>query len=106
MQLDRYKLKDGQQVWACAYTTNNTEKSMAYKCKPVLGIIDLKSGFNSGTFYELGSRGKIKKSSGVSLFARHFSNTEEESIELYNNLIKAQINFAKKLVEKHKSNLI
>jgi hypothetical protein len=39
MELNKDDLKDGQFTWACAYSTNSTEKSMAFRKKPTLGII-------------------------------------------------------------------
>ncbi|HSQ89790.1 hypothetical protein [Romboutsia sp.] len=89
-----------KEVWACAYSTNNTEKSMALRKTPVRGIVD------GGLFYEIGKTGKIKKSGSVSAYARSYADTEEECIEIYNSKVNNQITFLEKLIEECKSNLI
>lgn len=91
---------DDKVIWACAYSTNNTEKSMATRRKPVQGII------KDRKFYELNKKGEIKKSSAVSIYAREYTDTEQECIELYNKLAQRQIDFLKKLAEKCEADLI
>lgn len=110
MEIKRQDLKDGQVVWGCAYCTNNTEKSMAFKKKPVLGVVSLKEKAGrwsrDGVFYESRKDGQPKKSSGVNLYARHYANTEEESREIYNGLVQNQIDLLQRLIDDTKSDFI
>lgn len=106
MELSIEDLKEGQSVWACAYSTNNTEKTMALRKKPVLGIIKKDKVWKSGVFYELKRSGELKKSSGVKIDARHYANTEEESKKIYNTLVQEQINKLEELINICKGDLI
>lgn len=94
------------ELWACAYDTNNTEKSMATKREPVLGklINDNSVYYGYATFYELKRNGQIKKTGKVASWSRHYADTYEECIELYNSLIDKQIEKLEKLIANHKEN--
>lgn len=89
-----------KEIWACAYSTNNTEKSMALRKKPVKGMVQ------GELFYEMGKNGKIKKSSPVSDSSRSYADTEEECIEMYNEKVNYQIKTLEGLIEKCREDLI
>ena len=100
MELNKEDLKEGQKVFACAYSTNNTEKSMANRKKPVLGIVEFPNNCRKdrGLFYELKKNGEIKTSC-VGICSRHYANTEEESINIYNSFVQKQINMLQALID-------
>lgn len=87
-------------IWGCAYSTNNTEKTMALRKKPVKGII------KDSNFYELKKNGEPKKSGVVHMSARDYADTETECIELYNQKVQKQIDFLHKLADSCKEDLI
>ncbi len=78
-------------VWACAYQTNNTEKSMGLKKKPVRGIVTCE--FGRRYFYEVNKKDEKIESKVVKSISRRYADTEEECKEIYNSLINAQISF-------------
>lgn len=84
----------GVVVWACAYSTNSTEKSMAKRKKPVRGIVQKNSW--KDLFVEIKKNGELKSGS-VSVDARDYADTEEECIEMYNKSIMEQIEKLEKL---------
>ncbi len=86
-------------IWACAYTTNNSEKGMLTFKKPVRGIV------RDRKFYELKKNGGTKSIS-VSYYARSYADTEGECIEVYNKMVKRQINWLKYMIEQHEQDLI
>ena len=108
MRYERKDLKNGQKIWACAYKTNNTEKGMALKKKPVYGIVKIKSSdyWYGAYFYELNKIGNPIKSSRVSIHAREYSDTKEESTKIYNELVQKQIDFLNDLIDDCKKDFI
>lgn len=102
----REDLRDGQKVWGCAYSTNNTEKSMALKKKPVFGIVKTTAPYKEEGFYELNKQGEPIKSSKVSLYARKYADTYEESVIMYNVSVQKQIDFLNGLIEDCESDKI
>lgn len=93
------------ELWACAYDTNNTEKSMATKREPVLGkLINDGEYYGYATFYELKRNGQIKKTGKVASYSRYYADTFEECVELYNSLIDKQIEKLEQLMTNHKQN--
>ena len=96
--IDYKDVKLNTLVWACAYSTNDTEKSMALKKKPVLGKL-MGTGYGCSTqFYEVNKKGEIKKSGSVYPYSRQYADTAQECIQLYNRLVMNQINFLKNLI--------
>lgn len=94
-------------VWACAYSTNGTEKSMALSKRPVLGIVvGDKNHWTGAKFYEIGRNGEIKKSSRVWASARVYADTFEECAREYNSRVKHQIDFLESLKQKCLSDMI
>lgn len=87
------------EIWACAYSTNNTEKSMALRKKPVKGIIK-QDGFYD-YFFEYKKDGKtLKKSGAIKHTGRQYADTYEECVELYNTLVDKQITVLQELFDK------
>ena len=107
MELKINDLKDNQLVWACGYSTNSTEKSMAFRKKPILGIVifPYNSRKDKGEFYEVNKKGEVKTKC-VNIRSRHYANTEEESIEIYNNLVLKQISILQTLVDNCRDDFI
>ena len=98
MTYTEYNVPRGKEIWACAYSTNGTEKSMALKKQPVLGmVIDEENTWKGAKFYEIGKNGKIKKSSGVNVSARVYADTFEECVIEYNARVQYQIDFLEAL---------
>ena len=96
-------------VWACAYSTNDSEKSMALRKKPVQGIVTPTENnfrWRSKEFTELKKNGELKKSSRVYADSRRYADTYEECVELYNSLVNNQINRLKALIAKCEEDLI
>lgn len=89
--MEAWRPSEGQKVWACAYETSNTEKSLSLKRTPVYGIV------RGREFYELKKDGE-PKSKGVYIYSRKYADTKEESIAIYNGLIDNQITFLHSLI--------
>ena len=96
-------------VWACAYSTNDSEKSMALRKEPVQGKViqtNRGGGWRDKEFFEIKKNGELKKSSRVYADSRRYADTYEECIELYNSLVNNQINRLKALIAKCEEDLI
>jgi hypothetical protein len=91
-------------VWACAYETNNTEKSMGLKKKPVRGIVICE--FGRRYFYEVNKKDEKIESKVVKSISRRYADTEEECKEIYNSLVNAQISFLRGLIADCQGDLI
>lgn len=88
-------------VWACAYSPTYSEKNMCYKKEPVLGKII------NNHFFEYKKDGvTIKTSSKVSIYAREYTDTLEECVDLYNSLIDKHVKRLEDLIANHVSNKI
>ncbi len=59
-----------------------------------------------GYFYLLKSDGTPRKTGRVSYNARHFTRTYEESVEIYNNLVKEKINKLRSVADKLEEELL
>lgn len=87
MEIVKNDLKDGDIVYGCAFkidfdrTTHYQDSVVHNKCEPVKGII------KGRQFYVLKKDGTPRKSGAVSIWARRYTKTYEESVELYNRLI-------------------
>lgn len=95
---------ENEEYWACAYKTNNTEKSMNLRQKPILGIIKKES--QHYYFYPYNKKGEIIKSKRVNANSRYYTKTEEDCIFLYNHLVENQIILLEHLLNETKSDLI
>lgn len=106
------ELKEGDVVWVCAYATNNTEKSMALKQKPVQGVIMNVGKKRSWSSYEIlsfvpyNAKGVPIKSKAVSVGARTYTKTEKEATIIYNNKVQKQIDFLNSLIDDCKQDFI
>ncbi len=110
-ELDYRKLEEGDVVWACAYRTNNTEKSMALKQKPIQGVImkNVKSSRYSRNllyFVPYNAKGNPVKSKAVLVDSRTYARTEKESTVIYNRYVQHQIDFLQELLSDCKADLI
>ena len=87
MEINYKDLNDGDIVYGCAFNIDfdrNTwrdRKVIHNICKPIKGII------LDEIFYILKKNGKPRESGEVRTMSRHFANTYEESVEIYNHLI-------------------
>lgn len=109
MRINTREVAGEKEVWACAYSTNNTEKSMSTKRTPVKGIISTDKKYDRygrTTFVEYGKSGKPRASSKVLVGSRHCFDNEEECRNHYNSLITRQIDFLNSLIEEHKKDYI
>lgn len=102
--IKRSEVNDGDIVWAYAYSTNSTEKSMALKKEPVKGVI--KNDKNTYYFYEFKKNGELKKSSRVYLSSRSYALTEEDAIKEYNEDVMRQVRFLDDLKERCMKDLV
>lgn len=106
------ELKEGDIVWACAYTTNNTEKSMALKQKPIQGVImklERKGSYYSRkelSFVPYNAKGMPVKSRAVLSCSRTYARTEREAAIIYNQKVQKQIAFLNGLIDECKQDLI
>lgn len=91
-------------IWACAYTTTSTEKNMSFRREPVLGQIKGLDGYWA-KFYEYKRNGQLKVK-GVSVNARIYTDTYEECVDLYNELIDKQIKKLEDLITENRNNKI
>ena len=108
---DYESITENKEIWACAYCTNNTEKSMYLKKKPVKGKI-LYTGENDSwtnkkiyEFREFKKDGTLKNTK-VNADSRMYADTYEECVELYNSLIDEEIKRAEEVIEEHKKQKI
>ena len=102
--LDIREIKENTKCWGFAYNTNNTEKTMATRCKPVLGMIVIHQSFGTfsytrSMFHELKKNGEPKLTN-VRATSRQYADCEEDAIERYNELVEYQVQFLLGLVEK------
>lgn len=88
----------GVPIWGCAYSTNDSEKTMGLIKEPVLGIIK-REGLRV-YFYELKKNGELKTSGRVYSSSRAYADTLEESIEVYNQKVDNQIKLLQGLIDK------
>lgn len=94
----------GVMLWAFAYSTNKSEKSLHLKKEPVKGkIIQETYGCK---FYEINKKGNVIKSKKVHIWSRTYADTYEEAIAGYNEQINEQIELLRCLMEDCKNDLI
>lgn len=90
------KVKEGDVLWGCAYSIDSTKERMRLKCEPELGIIK-KIGYRM-QFVKLKKNGE-PSAKAVCFSARHYADTKEECIMLYNNLIAGQVTFLERIID-------
>ena len=95
----------GDKLWACeyGYYYNRTEKALIQP--PVYGQI-VKGKYNIRSFAILKKDGTPRTSGLVDARSRHYADTKEECIELYNSLINERIKYLEKQIEELKLDLI
>ena len=84
--------------------TNDTEKSMGLRAKPVLGVVKLEG--TDFKFYPYGKNGTPLKSKKINLSGRVYAKTEQESIEVYNFFVDEQIALLEELLANVKADRI
>lgn len=97
-------VKVGDKLWACeyGYNYNRTEKALIQP--PVYGQIVKGKYYTSFTI--LKKDGMPRTSGLVHVNSRHYADTKEECIELYNSLINERIKYLEKQIEELKLDLI
>lgn len=81
--------KDKTIVYGCAYQINNENLAARLRCLPVKGMIV--PGRWSFNFAELTKRGEPRTSGLVDYGSRHYADTYEECVEIYNSLVQKRI---------------
>lgn len=106
MEIESRDLVHGQIVWGCAYDEDNNYDYSHLKQLPVKGIVydKYKAGYNKPKysyhiFVPLNKKGEPIQSKAVDINARHYANTYEESVNVYNGLVQARINYLNNVIE-------
>jgi len=95
----------GRKVWACAYSTNSKKEDMSLICNPVYGQI-VKTRYSIG-FVVFKKNNELRSlNSSVSVWAREYADTYEESFEIYNELVQKRIDWLNKMIEHTKSDFL
>jgi len=77
-------VRDGK-YWACAFRKDNSKEAMKNIAEP--HQVEVRNGY----VYKLSKDGKCLKSGVVSTWARRYTDTQKECVNLYNDLIKEHI---------------
>ena len=112
MDIDIKTLKHKTIVWGCAYNEDNNYDYSHLKQLPIRGIIldkykaeiD-KPKYSSWVFAPLNKKGEMIKSKVVDVYSRHYANTYEECVEVYNGLVQMRIDRLNDIInecKKHK----
>ena len=106
MGLDGKSLEHESIVWACAYDEDNNYDYSHLKQLPIRGMIldKHKAGMNkpvysSWVFAPVNKNGEPIKSKVVDIYSRHYANTYEECIEVYNGLVQARIDRLSEIIK-------
>lgn len=115
----RKHFKLGDTAWGCAYSYTHEKEGRALFQKPQLGVFTVGNTEASDRNKRENGRRDIeyfvpfkKNSEGlawskaVQLHSRCYATSEDECIELYNSLIKSNINWHKSEIEKLEKELI
>lgn len=78
-------------IWAVAYDIDNDTLNVRLRSLPTKGQIT-KYGYYSYKFTPFNKKGELRKSGEVHWDSRAYADTEEEAIELYNELVQDRIN--------------
>lgn len=95
----------GDKLWACeyGYYYNRTEKALIQP--PVYGQI-VKGRYNIRSFAILKKDGMPRTSGLVDARSRHYADTKEECIKLYNSLIQKRVEFLQNQIDEIKKDLL
>ena len=100
---DHSNLIEGDTCWAFAYSTTNTEKSMAIKAEPYFcEFVRPTRGYHRLELARI-SNGKTLTSGRVRPYSRMYADTYEEAVEAYNELVQEQIDMLNRLIESHEA---
>lgn len=112
MEINRNNLGHKNVVWACAYDEDNNYDYSHLKQLPIQGMIldkhkvgMTKPKYSSWIFVPLNKNGEPIKSKVVDIYSRHYANTYEECVEVYNGLVQARIDRLNEIInecETHK----
>ena len=97
------KLPLNKPIYGFAYSINDDTRDKRLSCLPVLGEIGENNSFKKYCrycFYPYKKGTKTKKKSGVVDFmSRYYTDTYEEAIEMYNELVQKRIDKLKKMIK-------
>lgn len=100
------EVQDGQKVWACAYELNHSKESNALKCEPVYGVITMSEKYRGcGWFTKLKANGESCKTI-INFMSREYTDTREEAVKLYNELITKKISYMEELIDDMRRDMI
>jgi len=101
-------------AWACAYSEDNNYDYSHLKQLPIRGMIldKHKAGmskpkYSNQVFVPLNKNDELIKSKAVDIYSRHYANTYEECVEVYNELVQERIDRLNEIIkecETHKIN--
>lgn len=113
--LKRYDIKNGDDMWACAYQVTYNKDGIRYVQKPVKGKLvsskyqstyeeDIQKGLTDLKYIKFFVPYKkngidLAWSKAVGIESRQYATTEEESREIYNEEIESYINMHKRMIE-------
>lgn len=89
--------KAGDEIYATAYSPNNSKEAKALKCLPTKGILSYtcyqdiapdKYPDQIRYFIPYGKKGKLSYSKAVRVESRQYATTEAEAIEIYNDAVR------------------
>ena len=106
MELDIKTLKHKTIVWGCAYNEDNNYDYSHLKQLPIQGMVldKYKAGidkpkYSSWVFAPINKKCEMIKSKVVDVYSRHYANTYEECVEVYNGLIQMRIDRLNEIIK-------
>ena len=106
-------IKNREIVYGCAFNIDFDRHSwyggqvVHNICKPVKGVVKKPEYISSyGRFYLLKRDGSTRQSGVVSTESRHFARTYEESVEIYNQLIRDKMEKLRKIADELENELL
>ncbi|WP_313069888.1 hypothetical protein [Lacrimispora sp.] len=106
-------IKNREIVYGCAFNIDFDRHSwyggqvVHNICKPVKGMVKKPEDSSSyGRFYLLKRDGSTRQSGLISTESRHFAQTNEECIEIYNQLIRDKIEKLRKIADELENELL
>lgn len=108
MYYESHELPDellGTVIWAFAYDTNNSEKTMAHRAKPYKCIV-IKQDRWTSVCTPLKKDGTLRKSGIVHSYARKYATTYYHAVTGYDGLVYKQIAKLEKLKRECEVDLI
>lgn len=103
--------ENGKVVYGCDYRINDNNLNTVLMQKPVKGtfvkeIKNIPSGTFEIMFVPLNKQGQPRKSGHIWYGSRHYADTYEESVEIFNALVKSRQNKLEKLIKELQSDYI